>query len=439
MEEKKENEPSYRSHVDYSVGSTTDEPSLTDQIKRYKPRKFKEPESSILNKANAPSAANERLTEKCIKVIVENFSENPSHHTLPSKHMLAITSLLPIDLDPGIAAIHVHDEGYWKRCCLQSLGTSKCQIIKHGLTWKQLFFEFHLQDRLENFDAETESFDDLLEEIKKFQDYIFTLTFTQLPSHIEIDQITAILPNLTKLSIQYSLKKIGMKYDRMLFGMKISDASSLAKSIKNCNNLTSCVASGNLIDDDLLRMLMTGLYKSCSITHLDVSHNKITNHGVRLLSKLLGSKSVLTSLNIADNQIHAEGGRYLGRALRTNDSLSDLNLRLNRLSDEGGRMLFEGLRDNESLTRLNISSNSLARESMSAISVILREPENQLAIVDLSANQLSTDDVGILAETLGKNSRILSLDLRANKCDDEELLQRIEEIVHRNELKARSG
>ena len=47
------------------------------------------------------------------------------------------------------------------------------------------------------------------------------------------------------------------------------------------------------MDDDLLRMLMTGLYKSSTITHLDVSHNKITNHGVRLLAKLLGSKTEL--------------------------------------------------------------------------------------------------------------------------------------------------
>jgi hypothetical protein len=74
-----------------------------------------------------------------------------------------------------------------------------------------------------------------------------------------------------------------------------------------------------MLDDDLLRMLMTGFINNrcvrisvfwvCShnkystITHLDVSHNKITNHGARLLAKLLGSRSVLTSLNLCDNQV----------------------------------------------------------------------------------------------------------------------------------------
>ena len=68
--------------------------------------------------------------------------------------------------------------------------------------------------------------------------------------------------------------------------------------------------SGNLIDDDLLRMLMTGLVKNNTITCLDMSHNKITNHGARLVSKLLGENSVLTALNLSDNQIHVEGGRF---------------------------------------------------------------------------------------------------------------------------------
>ena len=59
----------------------------------------------------------------------------------------------------------------------------------------------------------------------------------------------------------------------------------------------------NMIDDDLLRMLMTGLIKNNTITHIDMSHNKITNHGARLLSKLLGENSVITYLDLCDNQI----------------------------------------------------------------------------------------------------------------------------------------
>jgi len=58
-----------------------------------------------------------------------------------------------------------------------------------------------------------------------------------------------------------------------------------------------------MIDDDLLRMLMTGLMKNTSITALDLAHNRVTNHGARLLSRMLLEKTVLTSLNLSDNMV----------------------------------------------------------------------------------------------------------------------------------------
>jgi Ran GTPase-activating protein (RanGAP) involved in mRNA processing and transport len=200
-----------------------------------------------------------------------------------------------------------------------------------------------------------------------------------------------------------------MKYERMLFGMKISDATSIAKCIKSSETLTTLVLQSNLIDDDLLRMLMTGLIKNGSITHLDVSHNKITNHGARLLSKLLGSKSLLTSLNLCDNQIHAEGGRYLGRGLRHNSSLVSLNLRLNRLTDEGGRMLFEGLGENTALAQINLSSNSIGSESSGALCSLLRNAECPITVLDLSCNDFNDEDADQLTHAMRVNRSVCSI------------------------------
>ena len=222
--------------------------------------------------------------------------------------------------------------------------------------------------------------------------------------------------------------------------MKISDANYLAKCITCAMNLTTVVLTSNLIDDDLMRMLMTGLIKNDSITHLDVSHNKITNHGVRLLAKLLGGHSVLTSLNLADNQIHAEGGRYLGRGLRTNDTLVDLNLRLNRLTDDGGRMLLEGLRSNQSLERLNMSGNGLGQESVAALVSVLGEPDMLLSHIDLTCNGLSSGDVLSLEECLSENTSVTSIDLRQNPAVGPEAdgaLESIAKITHANEFNSR--
>jgi hypothetical protein len=274
--------------------------------------------------------------------------------------MAEITKQLPTNLPPEIAARYIYNENYWKRCCVEKYDWSKCQLSDHGLLWKQLYFEKLLQERLEDFDSQTEDIDVLADLLDACKDYIFTITFHQLPSHISLADVCSpeILPNLTKLDLNYGVNKIGMNYERMLFGMKISDATSLAKVFEITPTVTTVVLNGNTVDDDLLRIMMTGLIKNHTITSLDFSHNKITNHGARLLSKLLGENSVITSLNLADNQIHAEGGRYLARGLRENDSLLKLNLRLNRLMDDGCRLLLEGLQDNICLTDLNISSNN---------------------------------------------------------------------------------
>jgi len=91
-------------------------------------------------------------------------------------------------------------------------------------------------------------------------------------------------------------------------------------------------------------MVASGLVDNLSVTHLDLSHNRVADRGVRALAKLLDSRSVLAFLDLCDNQIHTEGGRALARALRGNHSLLSLNLRLNRIGDDGGRAICDVLR-----------------------------------------------------------------------------------------------
>lgn len=256
---------------------------------------------------------------------------------------------------------------------------------------------------------------DLLSVASYSQNYIFTLKTQQLLGHPNLDLLCQALPNLTKFEMKYGAKKLGMTYDRMLFGMKVSDANCLANSISYSESLTTLILQSNLIDDDLLRMLMTGLIKSSQITSLDLAHNKITNHGVRLLSKLLDKSSVLTSLNLADNQINTEGGRYLGRALRANESLVDMNLRLNRLMDDGGRMLLEGLCDTCKIIHLNLSGNLLARQTTITLMHILAEGNLLLESLDLSCNELTNTDLDDIAKVMEDNKVWISMDVRLNR------------------------
>jgi len=425
----------------YTVGRTTAESSLSDQLKKYRTKEIKPIEQKPSGVTRAPNPAHESLVDKCVKVVVANFNYRPVKEVIPPPQMAEITRYLPTNLSPIIGAKYIQNEGYWKRCCVDKFGWHNCQLAEHNLSWKQLFFEKLLQERLEDFDAVTEDVEGLYELIDACMDCIFTVSFKQFPSHADLYEICSLLPNLAKLDIVYGVKKIGMNYERMLFGMKISDATYLAKVFEQTDTLATLVLSGNLCDDDLLRMLMTGLIKNNTITYLDISHNKITNHGARLLSKLLGENSVITTLDLSDNQIHSEGGRYFARGLRENDSLLQLNLRLNRLADEGCNLLLEGLRDNVSLTDLNIGSNGAGQQSAQCLMSIIRDPEHILSTLDISGNHLNAENMEQLRLSIANNRTLTSLDLRNNPGYETSAraLTEIEKVVHNNEYVARTN
>lgn len=434
-----------------TVGATTAVCALSDQVRKYRARivsSNSQHHPLLLHTSDERGSNNSHgspppiptLLLMCLKVISERFRLDPKSQSVPRQFLPDVMARLPLDLDVCLSAPNVSDENYWKRCCMSKLAWRNVRIEDHGLTWKQLFLEKHLQDVLEDFDASTGDPDHLVDVVKACHEFIFSLEITQLLSHLDLNELCSHLKHLTRLQLTYGVKHIGMKYERMLFGMKISDATNLSHIVKNTRTLTTLALPSNLLDDDLLRMIMTGLVKNSTITSLDLSHNKLTNHGARLLSKLLGPDSVLTTLRVCDNQIHAEGGRYLSRGLKYNTSLVELDLRLNRLTDDGGRMLLEGLVDHRALAVLNLSSNMLGSETAAALADILTDPHSALRSIDLSSNVLKEADGDVLARGLQRNATVVALDVRQNDIPVEaECLVTIAQKLRRNEVELKSA
>lgn len=426
-----------------TVGSTTAVCALSDQVKKYRARVVGSTHAGNTSPSRASNSSGAQIPTLlllCLKVVSDRFRFDPKIQNVPRKFFPDVMARLPLDLDVCVSAPNVSDENYWKRCCMNKLAWRNLQIEDHGLTWKQLFLEKHLQDLLEDFDANADDTDHLVDVVKACQEFVFSLEITQLLSHLDLNELCSHLKNLTRLQLTYGVKQIGMKYERMLFGMKISDATNLSHIVKNTKTLVTLWLPSNLLDDDLLRMIMTGLVKNNTITSLDLSHNKLTNHGARLLSKLLGPDSVLTTLRVCDNQIHAEGGRYLSRGLKYNTSLVELDLRLNRLTDDGGRMLLEGLVDHRSLTLLNLSSNMLGSETATSLADILADPHCTLRSIDLSSNVLNEADGDALVRGLQSNVTVVALDLRQNDIPAEaECLVQVAQKLRRNELELKSA
>jgi len=352
------------------------------------------------------------LTELCTEVLAANFKDNNNFAAIPPKFQTRVVEILPTDLPLDVTCPQIADDYYWERCAIERW--KNCNVVEHGGAWKRLYLERNLEDEIEALDENQTNLERLIKTIKLSAEFVMRLNIKELKSHMDVGILFEGLPTLTDLGIIYGHRRVGMDYERSMFGMKNADATCLAKAIKyKAELLTMVNLSSNLMDDDKLRLLVTGLLDNDTVTHIDVSHNRIADRGARALARLLGETSVITSLNLCDNEVHGEGGKALGRVLTHNRSLLSLNLRLNRLGDDGGRLLAEGLRANRALRELNCCGNAFAVEAARSLSQAFAN-NRTLTWLDLSCNQIGTEGGRLLRDGLENNTSLTAIDLRLN-------------------------
>jgi hypothetical protein len=305
------------------------------------------------------------------------------------KQLEDVYAMLDLNMHLPEAATRITDENYWKR--RTQAQHRNAQVEKHGMSWKQAFLELELQDALERvtIDYGTAELDALKQQVIASRLHVFQLAIGQFPSHIDLSFLFDTLPALCSFSITYGNRRLGMDYERAMFGMKISDAQYLARNIRVSQTLVSLSLPCNMIDDELVKVLMGGLSYGHMLTHLDLSHNKIGDRGARRLASLLDPDYCVQTLDLSDNQIHANGCMHLGAHLAENLTCQNLNMRLNRCEDNGVSHLFQDMCVNKYLRTLNISCNDLTLRCLPYMNSMIAE-NNSLTELDLSANPLYT-------------------------------------------------
>jgi len=328
------------------------------------------------------------LRELAIQVVVQNFEKDPDLSGLPAEDVEEITSRLPLDLDIELAGTCISNEEYWRRRSQKRW--RNCDPTAHGQSWKQLYFELNLQDTLEIFDPAASVVDELRRMMTFSSRFVRQVNLQQLPSHLDLQNIFQCLGNnLCALTLKYGLRQVGMDYDKAMFGMRLPDCRSLARALESTETLTYLNLSGNGLDDDKARMVLSGMVDNISITHLDLSQNKIADRGVRALAKLLDTDSVISILNLRDNLIHAEGGRALARSIKSSASLTQLDVSMNRIGDEGAVALCHVAQESQ-LRCLRMAANAVTGASAAAIADLL-STNPMIRELDLSANELGPD------------------------------------------------
>jgi len=344
------------------------------------------------------------LRDAAMHCVLVHFEASPRLAGLSAADVDAICSRLPLDLDLELAGQRVHSELYWRRRALARWRHPAVEA--HGGSWKRLWFELNLQDALEAFDPAASSLDELRRLATFSARWVRSLTLRQLPSRLDLAALLDCLGHdLASLSVRWGMGQVGMDYAPALFGARLHDVRCLARALERTRGLCRLDLRGAGLDCDRTRLLCGGLADCATVTHLDLSANRVGDRGCRAVARVLGAAGAgggsgggpcLVALSLADNAIHCEGARALARAVASAPALERLDVSQNLVGDDGAVALLAHAAGASRLRVLRLGSNLLTAESVPA------------------ARDLILSSAGGEGDARGGGSRLRELCLRCN-------------------------
>lgn len=208
-----------------------------------------------------------------------------------------------------------------------------------------------------------EEFPELLRVVTTVAPFISCLRVDGFQCPFDTRLVLEKLTSLKTLHITYGRKHTGMDYKRQMIGIKMKDCENISEAVRYLPSLESLSLSGNQLDDDLLKIVLSGVSGSKSINSIDFSHNKIADEGARRVSKLIIKSPNVKKVNLCSNQIGYKGSRFLAQAVIQSKTLEHLDLSLNFINDNGGMKFFRDMiNEQNSLKFLSLSGNLLKND-----------------------------------------------------------------------------
>ena len=355
------------------------------------------------------------LKELCLESVARAFASDQSclrEGVLPETLRARIVDLLDVRLDIDLAGRWIADEAYWcrrARARWPSLARPGFAPTARGRSWKQMFFEKHVEEAIvASANDDAESLDDEKNRNHRVDATVrFAKKWTRVLSlrglragggsvRLGSTLFEPLAGCLTSLTLQYGKKSAGVGYEPSAFGMAAADCEALARCLPAAETLVRLSLPQNGLDCHRARIIAAGLGDNVSVTVLDLRANAIGCRGARALAKLLDKRSVLRELDLADNAVGEEGALAFARALRKNVSLRTLSLRLNAfVGDAGGEALCDAIRKasvagSTRLESVDLGACGLGPRAARAAARMLRCENSVL----LSASFAGNDDFG---------------------------------------------
>ena len=172
-----------------------------------------------------------------------------------------------------------------------------------------------------------------------------------------------------------------------------------------------------------------------TLTHLDLSYNKLSDSGAHCIFQSLQQNTTLTHLNLQGNGIAA--GHEDSAIFQVNTSLTHLNLSHNVRFSSSTCFIFESLQHNTTLTHLDLSVTGMGHShdiepTFQVLNKMLIMNQT-LAYLNLSYNGISESGACSIFQALQHNTALVHLDLQDNDmCISDEVAVCIAEVLESN-------
>ena len=386
------------------------------------------------------------LSEIALKTVANNYLLYKKLEGLDFKYKIKVYEIMSVDYDIEDIFPIIDYEPYWERVCRKQFKSENCS--SNGNSWKQCYAENYVKNLITNY--RVSEGEKILEELKRVCNivkyHIFNLDIPTFSCSFDISFIPQYFLNLTSLNIKYSpilrddknpneeiftkkLQPIGDEYSQ--FGIRIPDLKKFCILITDLSYFLSLTLTGNLVDDEMIKWLVTGLITNQTLRELDLSSNKITEKGmIKIASYLVRTRSLI-SIDLSDNLIGGESSFAIGLVLKENTKLRILKLAMNRFDDLNGSRIIKMIAKNNYLEELDMSTNLLGSETLKNLNLGLKF-NSFIKKIDLSHNEITmNEETKQIAES---HPTLAVLDLRHTN-SDEKLLKELQDCLIKKSIK----
>jgi hypothetical protein len=180
-------------------------------------------------------------------------------------------------------------------------------------------------------------------------------------------------------------------------------------------NVSKLSIVNNKLDKIFNKYILVCIKLIPNLSMLDLSNNGLNEENIKLLFEYLKENKTIKVLYLNNNNLSSASGYYMGDSFKKNKTIEILHLSHNKLNESGFDAFLNLLgNDNKTLKELDISYNELVSQDFKSLGSYLNM-NPPLQRLNISGNKLQPQDANSIGVTFKKLTNLVELKL--NNCD----------------------